>query len=89
MNITRTNELRHHIIQYTVNYNNEQYSYSELYNLDSGKLITYSLVDEDGNEPFYKDNIIEVIHDYLNFEAVTLASIKDKSQHEPEIIPNT
>jgi uncharacterized protein YrzB (UPF0473 family) len=47
------------------------------------------LTDEDGNEPFYKDNIIEVIHDYLNFEAVTLASIKDKSQHEPEIIPNT
>lgn len=89
MNITRTNEMRHHIIQYTVKYNDEQYTYSELYNLDNGKLITYALADEDGKEPFYKDNIIEMIHDYLDFEAVTLASIRDKSQYEPEIIPTT
>jgi hypothetical protein len=87
MNIIRTNELRHHIIQYTINYEGEKYIYSELYDLDTDKLITYLLADENGKEPFYKDNMIEIIHDYLNFEATTLASIRDKNQHDPEINP--
>jgi hypothetical protein len=41
------------------------------------------LYDYDGKVPLYKDEIIDMIHDWLNFEMSTLQSIKDKDEHRP------
>ena len=82
MNIYKTLEQTIKLVQHNVEVNDESYIYTEMYTVDD-KLISYTLYDYDGNVPLYKDEILGMIHDWLNFEMTTLQSIKDKDEYRP------
>jgi hypothetical protein len=88
MNINKTLEQTIKLVQHNVEVNDDSYIYTEMYTVDD-KLISYTLYDYDGKVPLYKDEIINMIHDWLNFEMSTLQSIKDKDEHKPtEVVIN-
>jgi hypothetical protein len=88
MNINKTLEQTIKLVQHNVEINDDSYIYTEMYTVDD-KLISYTLYDYDRKVPLYKDEIIDMIHDWLNFEMSTLQSIKDKDEHKPtEVVIN-